>query len=121
MSKATEIKRDDFVKYRKCIYLVKDFQKLDNRKSRLNYYFRSIKIETAKLYSNGFDENYNWQFECIKKASQEEVDFLVSRIRSEHPNFDLSFLKMNKIKLNLNVNDCIEYLKSKGYLVYKQV
>ena len=89
MNKLLEIERIEFVKYRKCIYLAKDLKRLDNGKYRLNYFFRSIKKETAKLYTDGFVDNYEYQFGYLKKATQEDANFLISRIKIEQPNFDL--------------------------------
>lgn len=118
MNEIIEIKRNDFVKYLKCIYLVKGFQKLDNGKYRLNYHFRSIRKDNAKLYTNEFDDIYGYLSEKIKKTTIEETKFIISKIKTEYPNFDTSFIKT---ELNLNVEDSIEFLKSKGYIVYKQV
>lgn len=123
MANTIKIDRYDIIKYRKCIYLVKNFLKLEDGNYRLEYYFRSINNQIGKLKLNGFSDNSEYQFEYIKEASIEEIDLLVSKIRKEHPKFDLSSIKINSKEnwLNLNEIDCIEYLKSKGYLVYKQM
>jgi hypothetical protein len=123
MYRTIEIKKNDFVKYLKCIYLVKDFEKLDNGRYRLSYFFRSIIKDDAKLHFNEFYDISAYLTEKIKKPSLEETKFLISRIKAEHPSFDLSFVKLDKNinEKKLNENECIEYLKSKGYIVYKQV
>jgi len=123
MNKSTEIQRNDVVKYLKCLYLVKDLEKLENGNFRLNYYFRITRKDNAKLHFNESYDISSYLLKQVKRPSTEEAEFLISRIKVEHPNFDLSFIKQNKnkIKSNLNENDCIEYLKSKGYLVYKQI
>ena len=53
----------------------------------------------------------------------DEQEFLISKIQSKHSYFDLSKIEMryNATKSNLNVDDCIKYLKSEGYLIYKPV
>jgi len=123
MNNIIEIKRTDFVKYLKCIYLVKDFQKLDNGRYRLSYYFRSIIKDNAKLHMNDSDVISNYLTEKIKKPTLDELKYIISRIKAEYPDFDLSFFKSETIKDNSDLNeiDSIEYLKSKGYLVYKQI
>lgn len=123
MDEIIEIKENDIVKYLKSIYIVKGFQKLENGRYRLSYYFRSIKKDNAILHTNGSDEIYGYLAEKIKKADSEERKSLISKIKLKHPNFDTSLLKtdLNKNTQNLNVTDCIEFLKSKGYIIYKQV
>lgn len=118
-----EIKRNDFIKYLKCTYLVKDFVKLDNGYYNLSYYFRVNRKSNSKLHFNGVYRISGYSAEKIKKTSIEETYFLVSRIKAEHPNFDLSFLnsELNQNESILNEKDCIEYLKGKGYLVFKQI
>jgi hypothetical protein len=113
----------DFVKYFKCIYLVKKFHKTDNGHYIIEYYFRSIKKENAKLHSTNSDEIIGYLAEKIKKATTEEIRFLTSRIKTKRPNFDLSFARKetNENIQNLNEDDCITFLKNKGYLVYKQI
>ena len=124
MYNAIDIKRNDIIKYMKCIYLVKDFQKLDNGKYLLNYYFRSIRKDNAKLNINDSYEISGYLVETIKKASPEESNFIITRINSVYPNYDTSFYRNQKDKneqKTLNENDCIDFLKKKGYIVYKQV
>jgi hypothetical protein len=123
MDEIIEIKEYDIVKYLKSIYLVKDFQKIDDRKYRLNYYFRSIRKDSAKLHTNESYELYGYLAEKIRKADLEEMKSLISKIKVEHPNFDLSFLKkeIKENTLDLNIEDCIKFIKSKGYIIYKQI
>lgn len=122
MYEIIEIKKYDFVKYLKNLYLVEDFHKLENGQYRLNYLFRSIRKSNAKLHTNGFYDIYGYLAENIRKATDEEIEFLISRIKQEHPNFDISIVNVNKATnfSYLNEDDCIDYLKSKGYLIYKQ-
>lgn len=114
---------NDFVKYLKCIYLVKDFYRDENGQYILEYYFRSIVKKNAKLHATKTFKISNYLAEKIKGATDEETRFLISRIKTESPNFDLSFVKngLNESKQDLNVEDCIAFLKNKGYLVYKQI
>lgn len=118
-----EIYKYDIVKYLKCIYLVKDFHKLENGRYRLNYYFRTSKNDKVDLKMNDFYDFYSSDVEKIKKPTLEERNFLISRIKVKYPNFDLSFIKNVESKniMDLNENDCIDFLKNKGYLIYKQV
>ena len=44
-----DIRRNNSVKYRQCLYLVKDFKKVNEKKYRLEYFFRTIKKENAEL------------------------------------------------------------------------
>jgi hypothetical protein len=130
MNEIIKIKENDIVKYLKSIYLVKGFQKLDSGKYRLNYYFRSIRKDNARLHTNKSEELYNTSIVHIKKTNLEEKRSLISKIKVEHPNFDISFLKKSEITeiteitenaLNLDIKVSIEFLKSKGYIIYKQV
>lgn len=123
MDEIIEIKENDIVKYLKCIYLVKGFQKLENGRYQLSYYFRSIRKDNAILHRNDSDEIYGYLAEKIRKADSEEINSLIKKIKTKYPNFDTSFQKtdLNKNTLNLNVQDCIDFLKSKGYIIYKQV
>lgn len=117
-----DIKESDFIKYLKCIYLVKDFYRAESGDYILVYYFRSIKKDNATLHPANSYRISGYLAERIKKATTEETGFLISRIKTERPNFDLPFpiLETNESK-DLNVDDCITFLKSKGYLVYKQI
>lgn len=123
MDEIIEIKENDIVKYLKSIFLVKGFQKLENGRYCLSYYFKSIRKDNAILHSNESDEIYGYLAEKIKQADSEERKSLISKIKTKHPNFDNSILKIDlkKNTQNLNVIDCIEILKSKGYIIYKQV
>lgn len=123
MDEIIEIKENDIVKYLKSIYLVKSFQKLENGGYRLSYYFRSIRKDNAILHTNESDEIYSYHAEKIKKADLEERKSLISKIKVKHPDFDTSLIKtdLKKNTQNLNVTDCIEFLKSKGYMIYKRV
>lgn len=121
MNELKTIKRNDFVKYLKCIYLVKDFQKLDNATFIISYYFRASRKAEAKIRINDVFNISSYNLKKIKKATSDETDFLIEKIKLEHPNFDLSFYVATKKECFLNENECIEFLKNKGYLVYKQV
>lgn len=122
MERIIEIKENDIVKYLKSTYLVKSFQKLENGKYQLNYHFRTIRKENAELHKNKTDELYGFHAEKIKRADEKERKFLISRIRAEYPDFDLSKLENDsqRTKSELNEANCIEFLKNKGYLIYKQ-
>lgn len=75
MNESIPIKKNDFVKYMKSIYLVKDFQKLENGRYRLNYYFRSLEKNHAKLHLNGHNNIIGYLAKNIRKATTEEMNF----------------------------------------------
>lgn len=118
-----DINPNDFIKYLKCIYLVKDFYRDESGQYILEYYFMSIKKGNARLHTTNSYKISGYLAEKIKKTTTEETVFLISRIKTESPNFDLTFARIetNESKQDLNVDDCITFLKSKGYLVYKQI
>lgn len=68
-----KIKRNDFVRYLKNIYLVKDFQKLENGKFQLSYYFRSTKNDNAKLHIDNSEVIYAYLIKNIRKASEDDI------------------------------------------------
>jgi hypothetical protein len=86
-----DIKKNDFIKYLKCIYLVKDFYRTESGDFILVYYFRSIRKENATLHPANSYRISGYLAERIKKATTEETGFLISRIKTKSPNFDLSF------------------------------
>lgn len=117
-----DIKKNDFVKYAKSIYLVKDFKNLNGR-YRLSFYFRAIKKDKAKLHTNSFNEITGYSSETIKRATAEEIAFLTSKIKAKSPTFDTSFIKaeITTEKEGLNEEDCINFLKERGFIIYRQV
>lgn len=117
-----DIKEKDYIKYFKCIYLVKDFYREEGGDYILVYYFRSIKKENATLHPANSYRISGYLAERIKKATADETGFLISRIKTENPKFDFSsdIQETNGIR-DLNVDECIAFLKSKGYLVYKPI
>lgn len=60
MDRIIEIKENDIIKYLKSTYLVKSFRKLENGKYQLNYHFRTIRKENAKLHKNKTYELYGF-------------------------------------------------------------
>jgi hypothetical protein len=116
-----DINTNDFIKYLKCIYLVKDFYRAENGDYILEYYFMSIRKENAKLHTSNSYKITGYLAEKIKKATTEETKFLISRIKTESPNFDLSLAKIEANESKQDVDDCITLLKNKGYLIYKQI
>ncbi|WP_461629637.1 hypothetical protein [Labilibaculum euxinus] len=119
-----DLKQYDIVRYLKCIYLVKDFAKDENGKYILNYHFRTIYNSNAELYSENTYELYGFHAEKIRKATKDEIRYFISRIKKEKPDFDLNYVEdvsLDKPDKNINEKECIDFLKSKGYLVYKQI
>ena len=124
MNELILIKENDYVKYFKNIYLVKDFKELEKGRYRLSFYFRSIKKKNAKLYKDDSSKINGYLARKIKKATPEEIKFLHSRIRLKFPHLDLPSIENSeelKNRQELNETDCVEFLKSKGYLVFKQL
>ena len=118
-----DLKQYDIVRYLKCIYLVKDFFKDENGRYILNYYFRTINNSNAKLHSQNTYELYGFHAKKIRKASKDEIRHFISKIKKEKPDFDLNFIEdvsLDETVGNLNEKECIDFLKRKGYLVYKQ-
>ena len=118
-----EVNKNDFIKYLKCVYLVKNFTKLDNGYYRLSFYFRSIVKDNAKLHNNKYYDISGYQTEKIKKASRKECEFLISQIKKAQPDFDVARFHQNAIsdENDLHEQECVEYLKSRGYIIYKQM
>ena len=119
-----ELKPYNIVRYLKCIYIVKDFFKNEDGKYILSYYFRTINESNAKLYSNGSYAFYGFHAEKIRRASRDETKHFISRIKKEKPDFDLQPVEnafLNEENLSFNEKECLNILKSKGYLIYRQV
>lgn len=118
-----EIKENDFLKYAKSIYLVKHFKKNEFGRYNLSFYYRCIRKNNAKLYTNSFNSISGHSAETIKKATAEEIAFLTSKIKAKNPNFNTSFIKppLNPEKWDLNGENCINFLKERGYIIYKKV
>lgn len=122
--KVIDIKQYDIVRYLKCIYLVKDFFKDEDGKYILNYHFRAINNGNAKLHPQDTYILYGFHAEKIRKASKDEIRYFISRIRKERPDFDLHSIEdvsLDETSININEKECVDFLKSKGYLVYKQI
>jgi len=119
-----DLKQYDIVRYLKCIYLVKDFFKDENGRYILNYHFRTINNSNAKLYSEDTYELYGFHAEKIRKATKDEIRDFITRIKKEKPDFDLKSIEdvsIGETGENINEKECIDFLKRKGYLVYKQI
>lgn len=119
-----ELKQYDIVRYLKCIYLVKDFSKDERGRYILSYHFRTISNSNAKLHSQGNYELYGFHAEKIRKATKNEIRHFISRIKKEKPDFDLNSIEdvsVDEPDINMNEKECINFLKGKGYLVYKQI
>ena len=124
MNNLHQIKENDFLKYFKNLFKVKSVDKQDNGAVVINFYYRSLKQHNAKLYKDGVYKIYpEYLTEKLKRATSEEIKFLLSRIRNLNSekiginNINLIELKNNE---NLNEVECIDFLKSRGYLIYKR-
>lgn len=121
----------DVLKYRKCIYLIEGVVHNNDssiKKSQVNYFFRITFKEGSKLYKNGSDNHYAQDLKYYKKANPEQRKFLLDEIKRRFPDFDLKYQGSEKLnsedisKLELLTEEnCIEFLKGKGYLIYKQI
>jgi hypothetical protein len=119
-----DLKQYDIVRYLKCIYLVNDFFKDEDGKYILSYYFRAINNSKAKLHSQGSYELYGFHAKKIRKASNDEIRHFISRIKKEKPDFELHYseeIYIDETSININEKECIDFLKSRGYIVYKQI
>lgn len=116
------IKTGDFIKKEASIYFVKDFKKA-GRKYILEYYFRSTKKTSGLLHINGSKEFYEHEVDRIKCATQEEVEILKAKINNKHPNYHFNIKQIDK-KQKTNIQserECIEFLKERGFIIYKQI
>lgn len=119
-----DLKPYDIIKYFKCIYLVKDFYKNEDGRYILDYHFMTLNKGNGKLHSQNTYEIYGFHAEKIRKATEDEIKKFMSKIKDEAPDFDLNPIKCissDETELNLDEEKCIKFLKSKGYLVYKQI
>jgi hypothetical protein len=70
---------------------------------------------------------YECNLKYYRKASPEQTKFLLGEIRRTFPEFDLmkhnhlDNEKSEDISQIFTEDYCIEFLKGKGYLIYKQV
>lgn len=102
-----DIKHEDFLKYQKNIFQVKRVEKIDNYDVVIHFYYRAIKQQNGQLYKN---KSYRARINHLRFATTEEIEFLNSKIK-----------KPGKINTrSLNEEECIRFLKEKGYLIYKQ-
>ncbi len=129
--KLEDIKTGIFIKRHTNIYLVKDFtEDIHNKykgKYRIEYFFRiSTKTLNPKLHIEGFDTTdiYELNNGLIKKPIDEEIQKLQTLIYEMCPRFDFNTLSYKESKRNIDefsIENCIEFLKNKGYIVLKQV
>lgn len=112
------LKEYDIVRYRQCIYLVKNFEKIDSN-FHLSCYFSLCIKNKGTLTCEKISKIFHLDIKYLKPASDIDRENLISRIKLEYPNFDLSVITGDKSDLSESV--CIAYLKNKGYLVYKQM
>jgi hypothetical protein len=122
----------DILKYRKCIYLIESIIHSNDssfKKSQVNYFFRITFKVGAKLYKNGSESHYAQDLKYYKKTNPEQRKFLLDEIKRKFPDFDLR--EQNDLDKSINEDvsqiellteeNCIEFLKGKGYLIYKQI
>lgn len=76
------------------------------------------------MYKDGVYKIYlGYLTEKLKRATSEEIKFLLSRIRNlDSERMGIYNSNLIEIKNNENLDEvkCIDFLKSKGYLIYKQ-
>lgn len=122
MIKIEDIKEGVFIKKEASIYLVKDFKK-EGKGYKLVYFFRSTAKPTGVLHFNDSREFYEHELQRIKVPTIEEVNVLKNKIFKEHPtfHFDISTVESNQNLDSFTEKSCIEFLRERGYLVFKQV
>lgn len=122
----------EILKYRKCIYLIKNLIITNDSlygKYQVNYYFRITYKSGSKLHKDSSEVHYEHNLKYYKNASQEEIKFLLNEIQNKFPEFNINsfnFLDNNKTKVSsvkdfLTEEKCIEFLKDRGYLIYKNI
>lgn len=131
----SDIKRGVFIKKLTNIYLVKDFKKdISNKykgRYRIDYYFRiSTVTPTPQLHSNSFNiiDESDFNFKRIKKPTNKEIERLKSKIKQECHSFNFETLSYKEPKTKdqsqsdiLTEEKYIDFLKEKGYLIFKQI
>ena len=114
-----EINHNDFIKKGASIYLVKNFRKEDKR-FILDYYFRSTIKDSGIIKSNDTRDFYEHELPSIKHPSVKEIFIIKNKIRKEFPTFHFETSSNNNFNI-LTEKNCIDFLKDKGYLVFKPV
>lgn len=124
--KIDDVKHRSFIKYRTMHYLVdKIIPGKENNSITIDALF-AICIKkncNPKLYSNYKRDTSKFSFEKGSHfMTENEKDKLIKKIKEDHPDFDSKNLVPKQFnKIELTDSDCIEHLKEKGYLIYKQV
>lgn len=118
----SKIKEGDFIKKEASIYLVKGFKKTE-RKYKLDYYFRSTKKTAGVLHINGAKEFYELDLMRFKTPTNEEIVTIINKITKEYPDFIIdSSWSVKDLKTDiLSEKEHIDFLKERGYLIYKQI
>jgi hypothetical protein len=118
-----EIQRGDFVQKGSMLYLVDKLKDIGNDQFIINAFFATCirKNCQQKLHNNYVDKfsfNKHDTEKRVHRIKGKEKEKLITRIINEYPDFNIEALTINKNELS--ENECIEYLKDKGYLIYKQ-
>ena len=115
-------KKYDVLKKGTAIYLVDSFHKFEDI-YRLKYFFKTTLKLTDNLYINNSRDFHRYELKNLKQASKNDIEILFSKIKTQYPTFDLTNIPKSEDqnKDELNEDLCIEFLKNKGYLVFKQV
>ena len=114
-----DINQHDFIKKGASIYLVKNFRK-EGKGFILDYYFRSTIKESGIINSNDTRDLYEHELPSIKHPSDKEIVIIKNKIRKEFPIFHFETPSNNNINF-LTEKICLDFLKEKGYLVFKPV
>lgn len=125
--KIQDIKKGAYLKYLATTFLVKDCILNEDKETYTIKYFFSLTnrggIKKGKLYCDGTIREESCK---IKMCSSEDIERLKTKIQYEYPSFDfgtLSYKESNTITNNdeLTEEKCIDFLKEKGYLIFKQI
>lgn len=115
-----EIVKGIFVRKAASLYLVKKLSKT-NKGFRLEYFYRSTKDKTGILHLNGYKDFYESELELFKTPTIEHIEIVKSKIKKEDPDFLITSIISEDNYETQYERVCIEYLKERGYLIYKPI
>jgi len=122
----SEIQKGSYLKYRGMLHLIDKIECVEKGKYVIHSFFSLSTRENALLHEtykapNNFDYYSKHEIEKylnpIKK--EKETTMFKDAIKNKYPDFD--FETLSKKQSDVLEKECIEHLKSKGYLILKQM